>query len=165
MSFIDKNKLAEMIRAKADTLIEGKEAFFYVANWIDKLPDADVVEVVRCKDCEHWKWWCTDPILNIDYGYCCCLGHDESETASVDFCSDGKRKGGVTDTNVGGKTEKSGEPKDYPPYLDLPKPVYCKDCEYLMFSDMYGECKKQLRIVNPTDTCPMAKRRAKNDNT
>jgi hypothetical protein len=25
-----------------------------------------------------------------------------------------------------------------------------------MFSDMYGECNKQLRIVNPSDTCEYA---------
>ena len=32
--------------------------------------------------------------------------------------------------------------------------VYCKDCDYLMFSDCYGECKKAYKgIVNPTDTC------------
>lgn len=52
--YYDLNKLAEMIQAKADTLIEGKEAFLYVAKWLDKLPAADVVEVVRCKDCEHY---------------------------------------------------------------------------------------------------------------
>lgn len=41
--YYDMDKLAEMVRAKADTLIEGKEAFLYVAKWLDKLPAADVV--------------------------------------------------------------------------------------------------------------------------
>jgi hypothetical protein len=45
------DKLKDMLIAKADTLIEGKEAFLYVAKWLDLLPPADVVEVVRCKDC------------------------------------------------------------------------------------------------------------------
>lgn len=33
--------------------------------------------------------------------------------------------------------------------------VYCKDCEYLMFSDFEGECSKAYKgIVNPKDSCP-----------
>lgn len=35
---------------------------------------------------------------------------------------------------------------------DKPK-VTCLNCKHFMFSDMYGECNKQLRIVNPSDTC------------
>lgn len=38
---------------------------------------------------------------------------------------------------------------------DKPK-VTCLNCKHLMFSDMYGECNKQLRIVNPSDTCEFA---------
>lgn len=41
--YYDIDKLKQMIEAKADTLIEGKEAFLYVAKWIDFLPTADVV--------------------------------------------------------------------------------------------------------------------------
>lgn len=37
------DKLKEMIEAKADTLIEGKEAFLYVARWLNLLTTADVV--------------------------------------------------------------------------------------------------------------------------
>lgn len=36
--YYDIDRLAEMCRAKADTLIEGKEAFLYVAKWLDLLP-------------------------------------------------------------------------------------------------------------------------------
>ena len=33
-------------------------------------------------------------------------------------------------------------------------PVQCKDCKYLMFSDIYGECSKGYRgIVSPEDSC------------
>lgn len=39
--------------------------------------------------------------------------------------------------------------------------IYCKDCKHLMFSDMYGECNKQLRIVNPSDTCEHAEKGSK----
>lgn len=32
--------------------------------------------------------------------------------------------------------------------------VCCKDCEHLMFSDFYGECKKGYKgIVRPGDSC------------
>lgn len=32
--------------------------------------------------------------------------------------------------------------------------VCCKDCEHLMFSDFYGECKKGYKgIVSPDDSC------------
>lgn len=39
--------------------------------------------------------------------------------------------------------------------VDKPK-ITCLNCKHLMFSDMYGECNKQLRIVNPSDTCEYA---------
>ena len=34
--------------------------------------------------------------------------------------------------------------------------VTCLNCKHFMFSDMYGECNKQLRIVHPSDTCEFA---------
>jgi hypothetical protein len=40
------------------------------------------------------------------------------------------------------------------PRTDVVKPVYCKDCKYLTFSDCYGECGKAiLGIVKPDDYC------------
>lgn len=36
--------------------------------------------------------------------------------------------------------------------------VKCKDCEYLMFSDIYGECSKAYKgIVSPNDSCGKGK--------
>lgn len=46
-----------------------------------------------------------------------------------------------------------GTPKERGAYK--PK-ITCLNCKHLMFSDMYGECNKQLRIVNPGDTCEFA---------
>lgn len=38
------------------------------------------------------------------------------------------------------------------------KAVRCAECEYLMFSDCYGECSKGYKgIVNPNDTCKYGK--------
>ena len=59
---------------------------------LNKVPAADVVEVVRCKDCKHWS-------------YAVCLGRHECNifngayefigypTQATDFCSYGERKG------------------------------------------------------------------------
>lgn len=41
--YYDMEKIKNMIEAKAGTLIEGKEAFLYVAKWLELLPAADVV--------------------------------------------------------------------------------------------------------------------------
>lgn len=45
---------------------------------------------------------------------------------------------------------------------DVEEVVHCVDCEYLMFSDMYGECRKaHLGIVSPHDFCSRGQRRRK----
>lgn len=51
--YYDIDKLAEMCRAKADTLIEGKEAFLYVAKWLELLPAADVVPKSEVENLEY----------------------------------------------------------------------------------------------------------------
>lgn len=53
--YIDVDELKEMIEARAEMLVEGKEAFYYIANWLNKLPPADVTEIVRCKDCRYFQ--------------------------------------------------------------------------------------------------------------
>ena len=46
------------------------------------------------------------------------------------------------------------------PTADVVKVVRCKECEYLMFSDCYGECSKcYMGIVSPNDYCSRGKRR------
>ena len=43
---------------------------------------------------------------------------------------------------------------------DVGEVVRCKDCEYLMFSDSYGECAKgYMGIVSPYDFCSKGKRK------
>ena len=43
--------------------------------------------------------------------------------------------------------------------VDAVEVVRCKDCKYLMFSDMYGECENLLRIVRPDDFCSYGERK------
>lgn len=55
---------------------------------IDRLPTADVVEVVRCKDCKY-RGWFQEPCHGKSVHYC--KIHDNCITKN-DFCSYGKRK-------------------------------------------------------------------------
>lgn len=57
-----------------------------VSELIDNMPSADVVKVVRCKDCKYWNdtGLCkkhSSPIVGALYG-----------TDADDYCSEGKRK-------------------------------------------------------------------------
>ena len=51
---------------------------------IEQAPTADVVEVVRCKDCKHWIYWS-------DSKTCSCKIHHIC-TMKDDFCSYGERR-------------------------------------------------------------------------
>lgn len=88
--YIDAEKLTSILNSKADMSIgTPKVVFDSVVKMVEKLPTADVVEVVRCKACKHASK-CTD-------GYYTCrvdhrLAHDEN-----DFCSYGERK---TDNDI-----------------------------------------------------------------
>ena len=63
-------------------------------------PTADVVEVVRCKDCRCWDEGGFDPVTNHHFGYCRHYQWQDAEgwdreTNDNDFCSYGEKKGGV----------------------------------------------------------------------
>ena len=46
------------------------------------------------------------------------------------------------------------------PAEDVVEVVRCKDCKHLMFSDCYGECKRNhLGIVRPDDFCSFGERK------
>ena len=57
--YYDIDKLKELIEAKADTVIDGKVEFLYVAKWLDLLPAADVTEIRHgqhdCPFCESYE--------------------------------------------------------------------------------------------------------------
>lgn len=57
----------------------------WLLEYIDKLPSADVAEVVRCKDCRSWA--CTDDHHTRGY---CVIWH--RGRGSKDYCSEGRRK-------------------------------------------------------------------------
>lgn len=56
-----------------------------VKRAIEDAPTADVVEVVRCKDCVYFEM--------DDDGFCYCLDSTGFDSKDLDdFCSDGKRR-------------------------------------------------------------------------
>ena len=52
-----------------------------LAYELAELPTADVVEVVRCRDCKWWK----------DIGCAICIADDSDKPKENDFCSFGER--------------------------------------------------------------------------
>ena len=53
---------------------------------IDSFPAADVVEVVRCKDCKYMTQWA--------YGRYCTVWDEVNGMGDDGFCNYGERKGG-----------------------------------------------------------------------
>ena len=56
-------------------------------NVTEQIDGADVIEVVRCKDCKEYRKW-------YDNGDCICmrLGSYYGDTKPTDYCSYGERK-------------------------------------------------------------------------
>ena len=136
--YIDADKIDYTVTIVGEAENAGYRAVAFESD-IDEMPTADVVEVVRCKDCKfNVANKEKDPLDITD-----CSGDDIVRSYFLtdgldpnDYCSRGTRT-----------------PKERG--ADKPK-VTCLNCKHLMFSDMYGECNKQLRIVNPSDTCEYA---------
>ena len=62
-------------------------------NIIDEQPTADVVEIVRCKDCKHYKFGSDE----IRY---CFMNDSDHLWQDDDYCSYGERREDVTDTKT-----------------------------------------------------------------
>jgi hypothetical protein len=70
---------------------------------LDRLPAADVVEVVRCRDCKHLV---INPFGNGDI---CCRWDEWIYPEPNDFCSYGERKAGNEKGAVNGSKKVPGE--------------------------------------------------------
>ena len=94
MAYIEKEPIIEFI-IKGLNNPDKSEAYGYdaveILSEIEYTPIADVVEVVRCKDCKHYKPY-TKPVEDFD-GECIVR---ECETDENEFCSYGtsKERGG-----------------------------------------------------------------------
>lgn len=75
--YIDKDKLIENLNYFAPENYNS-----LINDLITKQPEADVVEVVRCKDCKYWRKDCRlDPALlpSQEYEYCSYGEREEDE--------------------------------------------------------------------------------------
>ena len=65
------------------------------AAFLDSIPDADAVEVVRCKDCVFWKYYCR-VVDGVESDHVCSIKRELDglmhRTKADDFCSWAKRK-------------------------------------------------------------------------
>lgn len=75
--------------ASLGMVVDGNECFYKINELIADAPDVDVVEVVRCRECEYWK---CNPNTT-EYGVCKKVSYDDFEVVmdSDDFCSYGER--------------------------------------------------------------------------
>ena len=85
--YIDREACLSILRAKAnmEVLMDASPYFEKAAQMLEKLPAADVVPVVRCKDCKY------------NVGTKKCLNPDSffAVPKDDDFCSYGERKEGA----------------------------------------------------------------------
>lgn len=91
--YIDADALAEMIRAKGDTMLDGKQIFLYIAKWLEFLPPADVVEVVRCRECKYCLHYVTPTLERYECHYYGCSDEVVDYVEPMHFCSYGERIG------------------------------------------------------------------------
>ena len=83
--YIEKRKLIEAWEREIEDATDLRDAFDFA---LEDVPAADVLEVVRCKDCEHY--FCDTPYCKKHkVGYC---AFDEIVKDKNHFCSYGERK-------------------------------------------------------------------------
>lgn len=70
----------------------GDSVAYDIRSNIQGLPTADVVEVVRCKDCQSYSDFDTTKCKRLEFHFCDKFGIITKES---DFCSYGKRKEGA----------------------------------------------------------------------
>ena len=80
--YIDREALLDTLARNWETITDIDDYYFFVKE----APAADVVEVVRCKDCVYWE-------KGKDYEpYCNHFGNMMADTTETDFCSYGERR-------------------------------------------------------------------------
>lgn len=98
-TYVDKEKARELLfelrneciasNVKEDTT----RGILYSINELEKLPTADVAEVVRCKDCK-FRYQYEEFDRNTQEIYVCCeCGLLHTDFGEEGFCSCGERKG------------------------------------------------------------------------
>lgn len=83
MSYISRQAAIDHIKAQRERFFTGCTIEEGIEMLIREVPDADVVEVVRCKDCKYSE------LVN---GGLLCGAWDAKAVDPEDYCSDGERK-------------------------------------------------------------------------
>ena len=90
--YIERSYIRKMAMLEMAYTMETETDAAVVLRMIDDAPAADVIPVVRCKDCKH-KGWVQEPCHGKSVDYCrvwdCTLRNLETT-----FCSYGERKDG-----------------------------------------------------------------------
>ncbi len=130
MAYLDEDVLYDNIEEKYKSAKgNSREAYSDVLDTICEMPRADVVEV------KHGEWEEIRNAYGEIEGWLCKCGREVK--SKENYCP-----------KCGARMDSKKQ-----------KEVKCKDCEYLMFSDFYGECSKAYKgIVNPNDSCGNGKR-------
>ena len=96
MRYIDADALKEGLGMDCSyrVLITPNDAVRCMARYIDEAPTADVVEVVRCKDCKYCEIYYPVKHLGIESvkNFYCNFSREVVGRFENDFCSYGERK-------------------------------------------------------------------------
>ena len=89
--YYEQKSLISFVKENTPT-INGETTLECVERAIKNAPTADVVAVVRCKDCKHWRHETDGMIDHYECNvFCGCYGRGYL-TGADDFCSYGERK-------------------------------------------------------------------------
>ena len=90
MAYIDKDKIPYYLDTSEEAPMEGRKIAF--KSDIDKIPPADVVEVVRCKECKHGDV-STFSLSKDGEEYIGCYCSLKNAVTNVDYyCASGERR-------------------------------------------------------------------------
>lgn len=84
MAYIEREKLINELECLPE---QGELSYLGVYDCVNTIPAADVVEVVRCKDCKYF-------VRNVFNQTACNRTFDMFGMLEDDFCSNGERKDG-----------------------------------------------------------------------
>ena len=98
--YIDADKMQDFLAEtnSIDDWLVSQYNADWISSFIESQPTADVMEVVRCKDCKYWELNGLGKNLQCKIGYCLNDNWENYEfycvTYEHDFCSYGERKEG-----------------------------------------------------------------------
>lgn len=84
--YIERSEAIEFVKQNTPT-IDGETTMQCVVRSLKNVPSADVVEVVRCSECQHWG--------GVTFGFICRKFSGESTKICMhadDYCSYGERR-------------------------------------------------------------------------